>query len=145
MEIEIKSIAALLQFAEKYLSELVPEDGGATVLGLSGDLGSGKTAFTKALAKVLGIEQEVLSPTFVLAKYYPIKKHPPFSKLIHIDLYRIDNPEEVSALRFDEMLLDRHNLVIVEWPEQAGKFFPPSAPVLSFRFIDELSRGITAR
>jgi len=138
IERTIKNLNELQDFAGGFLEVLVPNKEGATVVGLSGELGSGKTAFVKVLAKVLGVEEEVLSPTFVIAKFYPIPKDPRWKTLVHADLYRIDDPEELKALRFKDVLSDAKNLVVIEWPERAD-----IAPALRFQFVDETTRIVS--
>lgn len=144
MEYTINSIAELERFAADFLRTTVANTERATVVGLSGDLGSGKTAFTKVVACALGVSDEILSPTFVLAKFYDIPKHAAWSRLVHIDAYRLEEPIELKALRFDELISDPRNLVFIEWPEQAGALFPADAPKLNFRFVDETTRAISA-
>lgn len=138
---ELRSLAELTVFAESFISNLPQEKGQATVVGLSGDLGSGKTAFVKAVAKKLGITEDVLSPTFVIAKYYDLPGMS-WKRLVHVDAYRIEQPEEVRALRFAELLADPRNLVMIEWPEQLGEYFPKNARTLHFRFVDETTREV---
>lgn len=109
---------------------------GATVIGLSGHLGAGKTAFVKAVAKKLGIPEEVTSPTFVLMKIYGIPKGAalrgdvqtrgdgidafPWSHLVHIDAYRLEGRRELEALDYENIVSDAGNLVMIEWPENVG-------------------------
>jgi tRNA threonylcarbamoyladenosine biosynthesis protein TsaE len=143
MERTVKSLAELEAFAERFLVDVKPEEASATVVGLSGDLGSGKTAFVKAAARVLGITETVLSPTFVLAKFYDIPRHAAWSRLVHIDAYRLEDPSELKALRFDELIRDPRNLVLVEWPEQAGGMFPVDAHMIVFRVVDETTRALS--
>lgn len=138
---ELTSLDALKDFADEFISSLSKEKEYATVVGLSGDLGSGKTAFVKEVARKLGVTEEVLSPTFVIAKFYDLPTAP-WSRLVHIDAYRLERPDEVRALRFDELLADPKNLVMIEWPEQLDGYFPANAQVLHFRFIDETTRGV---
>jgi len=92
----------------------------ATVVGLSGHLGAGKTAFTKLAAKALGVNSTVTSPTFVLMKLYDINGSWPWKKLVHIDAYRFEKPEELKALNYEKIIADKDNLVLVEWPENVG-------------------------
>lgn len=95
----------------------------ATVVFLSGDLGSGKTTATKAMAKVLGIEEDITSPTFVILKRYEIDSRVldgKFSNLIHIDAYRLKSYEELVKIKFEEYLADEKNLILIEWPEMVG-------------------------
>ena len=91
----------------------------ALVVGLSGHLGAGKTAFVKLVAKELGIAEEVTSPTFVLMKIYETKNET-FRRLVHIDAYRLERREDLEALRFEDVVSDPHNLVMLEWPENVG-------------------------
>lgn len=92
---------------------------GATIIGLSGNLGAGKTAFTKCVAKELGIDEDVTSPTFVIMKIYSIglSKSFPWKKLIHIDAYRLERGEELTVLGFEQLAKDADNLILIEWPE----------------------------
>lgn len=107
--------------AQEILGEIAVESriDGATVLALSGDLGAGKTAFTKACAQHLGISETVVSPTFVIAKFYEIPGPSfPWKHLVHIDAYRLESWSELEILKFDDVFRDPKNLVIIEWPEQ---------------------------
>ncbi len=88
----------------------------ATVVGLSGHLGAGKTAFTKAAARILGVTEEITSPTFVIMKMYPVT-HSIWKKLVHIDAYRLEQGKELVVLKFDELANDPANLIFIEWPE----------------------------
>ncbi len=91
--------------------------GEAFVAGLSGHLGAGKTAFVKLVAKELGIEEVVTSPTFVIMKIYEAGNNGPFKRLVHIDAYRLERRKDLEALRFEGIAADPKNLVMVEWPE----------------------------
>jgi len=94
---------------------------GAFVIGLSGHLGAGKTSFTKLLAKELGITETVTSPTFVIMKIYEISAGTfSFKRLVHIDAYRLEKRGELEALDFERISSDPQNLMIIEWPENAG-------------------------
>lgn len=142
MDLTINSLPKLEEFATTFLTSLSGSEKHATVVGLSGDLGSGKTAFTKAVAKALGIAHEVLSPTFVLAKYYSVSGSPHFSRMIHMDLYRISDERELRAIRFSELLREPHTLILVEWPENAGALLPGDTPTLYFEFVNESTRKV---
>jgi tRNA threonylcarbamoyladenosine biosynthesis protein TsaE len=108
--------------AQKVLSML---DNGstATIVGLSGDLGAGKTTLVKAIAKELGITETITSPTFVIAKYYDTKDAR-FTKLIHIDAYRIEDPKELEVLGWDSIKKEPNTLVVIEWPEKVEELLP---------------------
>ena len=116
---------------------------GAAVIALSGDLGSGKTTFTKALASYFGIEpQDVTSPTFVIEKRFALKNNPHFHTLIHIDAYRLEKPEEILRLGWKETLSDKGNLIVIEWPENIGTALPKDSIKITFTCIDENTREI---
>ena len=128
-------------FARKVLEQLSltsVRDDKATVVALSGDLGAGKTTFTQALARELGVTDIVQSPTYVLMKNYDISKNTlvPFSKLVHIDAYRLDAPEQFAALRPEQFLNDPRALVVVEWPERLAGALPK--PDLTIQFSSHL-------
>jgi tRNA threonylcarbamoyladenosine biosynthesis protein TsaE len=108
-----------------------PKKTTATVLALKGDLGAGKTTFTQALARELGVSVAVQSPTYVLMKSYA-PSGGRFERLVHIDAYRLEAPEEFSALRPEEFLSDPKVLVIVEWPEKLGTLLPAPDTTLFF-------------
>ncbi len=82
----------------------------AIIFALEGPLGAGKTTFTKALARAMGIKDIVVSPTFTL--------HREYGQLDHIDLWRIDGPQELVALGLDQMLAAK-KVVVIEWAEKA--------------------------
>src|SRR6185503_12528145 len=88
----------------------------AILVGLRGHLGSGKTAFAKSVAKILGVKDEVTSPTFVLMKIYETGDEN-WKRLVHIDAYRLEKREELEALDFESVISDKNNLVLIEWPE----------------------------
>lgn len=142
MEEQLHNLDETHLYAQSFLRTLKKEKDHATIVGLSGDLGSGKTTLVKYLAQILGVEEEIVSPTFVIAKFYNIPGGEKWKRLIHIDAYRILDPEELRPLRLVETFANPENIVIVEWPEQLGAFFPSYATKLTLRFIDETTRGI---
>lgn len=115
---------------------------GALVLALTGDLGAGKTAFTKALAASLGITENVTSPTFVILKIYPIPQGL-FTNLMHIDAYRLESGEELSRLGFEQLLKDQKNLIIIEWPERVADRVPETAVWVRFTITGETTRELS--
>lgn len=119
----------------------------ATVVGLSGDLGAGKTAFVKCVASILGINEIVTSPTFILEKVYIIPRGSVmgerFTKLIHIDAYRLEGGKEMRALDWNAILLDEHNLIFMEWPEKVEDALPEDMMKLTFEYAGEGVRSIT--
>lgn len=148
MKYEVKNLEELRAVADSVLRSLTerPASSTATVVGLSGDLGAGKTAFTKCVASILGINEVVTSPTFILEKGYAIPHGSlvgeRFTKLIHIDAYRLEDEKEMRALEWDSLLLDGHNLIFIEWPEQVKGVLPEDIIMISFQYIDEGVRSV---
>jgi len=143
MEITAKSIEETEKLAADFTRQLEdsPTKQGAEIILLEGDLGSGKTAFTKALAKAFGVSDTVTSPTFILEKVYQIKSER-FSRLIHIDAYRFENPGEANVLNLKLLFNDPANLIVIEWPERITELLPKDAHKISFAFVDESTRHI---
>jgi len=113
---EVKSLGETRKVAEGLVNSLVPKTDGSTVVGLYGNLGAGKTAFTKYIASILGIEETITSPTFVIEKIYELSNQK-FTHLIHIDAYRLKDSSELLHLGWKEIIADRNNLILIEWPE----------------------------
>jgi tRNA threonylcarbamoyladenosine biosynthesis protein TsaE len=137
------SLAETKQIAKNWLfsiSNIHANHDEALVVGLSGHLGAGKTAFTKAVATLLGVEEEVTSPTFVIMKMYGINTKAevdvPWKRLVHIDAYRLERREELGALDWEKLVADKNNLILMEWPENVGLKDFESGAHLSFNSID---------
>jgi len=89
------------------------------LLLLKGKLGAGKTAITREITKILNSKQLANSPTFVIQKIYQLNKNKfGYTKVIHIDLYRISDYQDIKELGIEEDLQDKSTLVIIEWPER---------------------------
>lgn len=130
----------------------------ATVLALQGELGSGKTTFTKNLAKILGITESVTSPTFVIQKTFSINKENLltenlsaeklnlfYTQLIHIDSYRLDLSQELAHLGWSDILNQKENLIVVEWPERITDILPAQYILLKFAHVDETTREVEVK
>ena len=113
MEVLVKNLKQTQKLAKKFAKTLV---GGERIL-LNGDLGAGKTTFTKFLAKSLGVKDEVTSPSFTILKQYKGKK----LNINHFDLYRVEEIEELREMGFDEFLdNDESSILLIEWGERAN-------------------------
>ena len=116
----------------------------AAVVGLYGELGSGKTTFVKGIAKAYGLEQTVTSPTFVIEKIYKLdNKH--FDHLIHIDAYRLESGNELRTLGWDTISEDQKNIIFIEWPENVKEILPENMIKIEFKIVGEEERKIVIR
>lgn len=138
---EIRTLEELGNVAKEILQRPASIDK-ARILALSGDLGAGKTAFVKELAKHLGITEEVTSPTFVIMKSYVIPAHPRFTTLTHIDAYRIDSSDEMRVLGWGELCADPSRLIAVEWPEHIAELMPEESHAIGLELQGDV-RTIT--
>ena len=142
MKIISKSLSDTKKVAEDFIKKLSNQtQSEALVVGLYGDLGSGKTTFTQAIAKIFNINEDVTSPTFVIEKNYPIN-HKNFEKLIHIDAYRLDSAKELLVLDWKRALGDSKNIIFIEWPERVLEVLPKNHTKIFFKFLSENEREI---
>lgn len=143
----VNGVHELDSFAVSFLNELIGVNTtDSKVFGLSGDLGAGKTTFSKCIAKELGIQETVTSPTFGIQKQYKVlnpKYSGIFSEFVHIDAYRIEDIKETESLRFTELFQKPNTLVFIEWPEKIAEILPKETIVLSFESINENTRKIS--
>jgi tRNA threonylcarbamoyladenosine biosynthesis protein TsaE len=133
------------KLAADVLTTLAQEKGTratATIIALQGNLGAGKTVFTKGAAAHLGVAEEVTSPTFVIEKIYPLPEDAHWKRLVHVDAYRLEGEEELRAIDWANIATDPGNLIVVEWPEQVGLGIPERAHWLTFSVEDEETRNI---
>jgi tRNA threonylcarbamoyladenosine biosynthesis protein TsaE len=129
----MKYISTSLKSTQKIANEVIgsistysdAKGSGATVVGLYGDLGAGKTSFTQGLAKAFGVEESVVSPTFVIEKIYEVGvAGRPFFHFIHIDAYRLEDSRELLNLGWEKILKDNSNIIVIEWPEKVIDIMP---------------------
>ena len=132
-----KSIEETIKIGEKLARRLKPGD----VVALIGDLGAGKTVFTKGIAKGLGVKKVmyVNSPTFVIIKEY--KAGIP---LYHFDLYRLDHSSVIDAENFEEYFYGR-GVTVIEWADKIRKLLPKRYVEVRLAVAGEGRRKITIR
>jgi tRNA threonylcarbamoyladenosine biosynthesis protein TsaE len=102
------------------------------VVTLRGELGAGKTTLVRAICEGYGAAEEVTSPTFALVHEYASPRSPVF----HLDLYRLDDPSQLDALAWDEIVRS-HALVLIEWPERAAGRVPRGHVALSLQHLPD--------
>ncbi len=109
------------------------------VVTLEGTLGAGKTSIARGLLAALGLAGEAPSPSFAIVQPYapPEVRFP----VLHVDLYRIDDPAEIDELGLDDARQD--SLLLVEWPERAGAGYWPDALALRLTIEPDGARGLT--
>jgi len=107
-----------------------------TVVALYGDLGAGKTAFTRGIAKGLGITMNVSSPTFTIVNEYPGD-----IPLFHFDMYRLENENELFDIGWDDYL-ERNGICVVEWSEKVPGAFTDDTIVVKIENLGESIRKI---
>lgn len=124
-KISIAGLAQTAKLAKKIAAQIItlPPLKGAVVVALSGELGAGKTTFTKSLLAALGVKESVTSPTFILFRPYPLHLDR-FQLAYHIDCYRLEDPKELLKLGLKEMLKNPKCIVVIEWAERVKKFLP---------------------
>ncbi|MAZ40644.1 tRNA (adenosine(37)-N6)-threonylcarbamoyltransferase complex ATPase subunit type 1 TsaE [bacterium] len=134
--------------AERFVHEIVLEcaeekQKEAMVIGLYGDLGSGKTSFVQGIGNALKVKENIISPTFIIQKRYNIPKpDSPFKHLIHIDTYRLEGDHEMKDIKWDELISDPTNLIVMEWASKVEGVMPKHTKKIFFTFIDENTREI---
>lgn len=115
----------------------------AIVIGLEGELGSGKTAFIQGMAKELGIKEIVTSPTFVIFKKYSVGRSPSAVRCFyHFDCYRLDSAKDILDLGFREIVGRPENLVAIEWSEKIKKILPKNCLTIKFSHLGADKRKI---
>ncbi|MEZ4506804.1 MAG: tRNA (adenosine(37)-N6)-threonylcarbamoyltransferase complex ATPase subunit type 1 TsaE [Thermomicrobiales bacterium] len=112
------------------------------VLLLHGDLGAGKTTLTQGIGAALGMTELAQSPTFSLVVDTALPSGTTFR---HIDLYRLDDPSELDALGFEELMSDPVAITLVEWPERAAGSLPDAYLLVELDPVGPDRRSIRLR
>ena len=134
----MKYICKGLEQTRKIASEFANSLVGGEIITLKGDLGAGKTTFTRFVLQELGVGEVVNSPTFSILKIYHGEKF----EFYHFDAYRLGIDEAIEA-GFDEMIAHKSNrITLIEWPQNIEGLIPSDAIKISFNVIDEQTREI---
>lgn len=128
-ELNVHSLAET-ELAAVQIAASLPERG---VVLLRGEMGAGKTTLIKVLCALLGVQDEVSSPTFALVNEYLTAEN---RRIYHFDLYRIDDPEEALDIGIEEYFED-DALSFVEWPERIEEWLPEDAFTIDIKVVDD--------
>jgi len=128
-----RDVPGTLELAATFALTLAP----GSVVALTGELGAGKTVFTRGVAEALGVRDRVTSPTFTLINEY----HGAYT-VYHMDFYRLTTIDEMLDIGVDDYFFD-DGICIVEWAEKMGELLPESAVKVTIRHRDNTRREIT--
>ena len=132
----ISSEKQMLKVANKFGSSLVNNLNQNFIIYLKGELGSGKTIFSKGLIKGMGYQDLITSPTFSIIERIETTEF----YILHIDLYRIERPEEIIELELHEEPNDgKPTIMIIEWPERGHDLILPGDIEISFDMTNEIN------
>lgn len=146
--INIGNLTALSQAAEdlgRQWRDLAGQKAAAVVICLTGELGAGKTAFVKALARSLGIKGEVMSPTFILHQAYdfPARDGRLAGTLHHLDTYRLKAPQAAFLdLGFQDLIKEPRAIICIEWGERVAELLPEGYIAVKFKVLDNNRREV---
>jgi len=129
----IHSEADMIAFGRNFAANL----SAPVVIELIGDVGAGKTTFTRGLAAGLGIEEPISSPSFTISRFYQGERY----TLTHYDFYRLDDPG-LMADDLAESIGDQNNITVIEWGESIADILPAEHYRISIRYIDENTREV---
>ena len=132
----IHSEKEMLEYGEKFAINLKAP----VVIELVGDVGVGKTTFTRGLAKGLGIKAELSSPSFTISREYRGEKY----NLVHYDFYRLDDPG-LMVEDLAETIADPATITIIEWGQSISNILPANHIILEIKYIDENTRELTEK
>lgn len=125
----------------KRIAKDLAENGKFRIIGLTGELGVGKTTFTQGFAQGLGIKEKIISPTFVLIRQHKI---PNTNKILnHVDLYRLEDKDDVKHLGLEELMANPNNIVLIEWAEKIEDLLPKETLKIFIESVGENFRKIT--
>lgn len=136
---EIRSEQEMMALGKKFAKNLKRETNLATIIELIGDVGVGKTTFTRGFAEGLGIKEPITSPSFTISKTYAIS---PSENLIHYDFYRLSEPGIMSE-DLDEKINNPNNIIIIEWGESVKELLPENHLKLNIIYNEKGNRELT--
>ncbi|MEK7085780.1 MAG: tRNA (adenosine(37)-N6)-threonylcarbamoyltransferase complex ATPase subunit type 1 TsaE [Patescibacteria group bacterium] len=133
-------ITTTTQETEKIAAEVAAKVKNGGIVCLFGDLGSGKTTFTKGIAEYFGLDKfSIKSPTYTYIRQYPNKNN----RIYHMDLYRLEVIDELLWQEIKELMVNKNNILIIEWADKMEDYLPGNRIDVHFKYLDENSREIT--
>ena len=132
----IHSEQEMLDYGEKFATSLTAP----VIIELIGDVGAGKTTFTRGLAKGLGVQAELSSPSFTISREYRGKKY----TLVHYDFYRLEDPG-LMVEDLAETISDPNTITVIEWGQSIKDILPSGHVAIEIKYIDENTREITQK
>ena len=138
-------------FIQKEILPLCTVSDNARVYALMGDLGAGKTTFSKKILHTIGIKQHIQSPTFSIINSYDISEPSirteivkrGFEKVFHMDIYRVEDIEELEVLHIDEIFSNPKNIIFIEWADKIKAHIPKNAVWIYFEHDSLETRKVT--
>ena len=140
MVIISKSIAETTKIAKDLALKILRKEG-TKIIALEGELGAGKTAFTKALAKALGIKNKITSPTFVILKRYPLASTQSF--FYHIDAYRLKSYKDLEKMDIKQIIGDNSHIIVIEWADRVAEILPSNTIKIHIDHVNASTRKFT--
>lgn len=137
----METISSSTQKTKELADQLASQLSGGEIILLTGELGAGKTTFTGFLAKALGFDARVQSPTFILHRIYRAPESNKIVQIHHLDLYRLTEESEFEDLGIDEMATS-DSVVIIEWPNKFLGKIKGKIISINFEVLSENERKI---
>lgn len=140
-----KYTSTSIEQTQRIAKEIAATLTGRDIVLLKGDLGAGKTTFTKGLLDYFGINKDdVVSPTFTLLQEYSIERNSSIETIAHIDTYRLEHQDDLIEIGVEDYLMDEKTLTIVEWPEKITTLLKNKSTLLiDIAYTSENERTIT--
>jgi tRNA threonylcarbamoyladenosine biosynthesis protein TsaE len=122
-----KSLNETLKLGEKLVNSF-----DTNIIGLIGELGSGKTAFVKGVGQYFKIKN-ITSPTFIVMKVYKIINNKKYTNLVHVDCYRFEDYESLIDIGIEDYINDKKSLVLIEWADKIKGSLPKETKYIKLK------------
>lgn len=132
LELEAADASATLELGARLARALETRPATPLLIGLKGELGTGKTTFARGFLRALGLADAVRSPTYTLLEEYELDA----LRAAHLDLYRLESREQIEELGIRE-LLDRTQVLLIEWPERGAGALPPADVTVELEYASD--------